>query len=58
MRNIVLLFAGVVVFLLTVAMVFTAGWVHPPILSSQTGFRGVALDQFETPAEKRLIEAR
>ena len=56
MRNIVLLFAGVVVFLLTVAMAFTAGWVHPPILSTQSDFRGLGLEQLQTPAEKHLIE--
>jgi photosynthetic reaction center cytochrome c subunit len=35
---------------------FTAGWVHPPILSTQTEFRGLALDQLTTPAAARLIK--
>ena len=56
MRNIVLLFVGVVAFLLTFAMLFTAGWVAPPILSKQNGFRGTAMVQLQTPAEKRLLE--
>ncbi len=44
------LFAGVVAVLLTIAMLSTAGWVHPPILSTQAGFRGLAMDQLTTPA--------
>jgi photosynthetic reaction center cytochrome c subunit len=37
-------------------MLFAAGWVHPPILSVQTGFRGLGQEQLQTPAEKHLIE--
>ena len=56
MKNIFLGFAAVAAFLLTVAMLFTAGWVHPPILSSQVGFRGLAQDQLHTPAEVKLLK--
>jgi photosynthetic reaction center cytochrome c subunit len=38
-------------------MLFTAGWVHPPILGTQAGFRGVALNQLTTPAAKAKLEA-
>jgi photosynthetic reaction center cytochrome c subunit len=57
MKTIAIVFASVAAVLLTVAMLFTAGWVHPPILSTQAGFRGVGMDQLKTPAETRLIEA-
>ncbi len=50
------LFVGVVAVLLTIAMLFTAGWVHPPILSTQAGFRGLAMDQLTTPAAQRKLE--
>ncbi len=50
------LFAGVVAVLLTIAMLFTAGWVHPPILSTQAGFRGLAMDQLTTPAAQRKLQ--
>jgi photosynthetic reaction center cytochrome c subunit len=56
MKNIVVGFAAVIALLLTVAMLFTAGWVHPPILSSQTGFRGLGMDQLQTPAQAKLIK--
>ena len=50
------LFAGVVAVLLTIAMLFTAGWVHPPILSTQVGFRGLGLEQLITPAAKSKLQ--
>ena len=31
--------------LLTFAMVFTAGWTRPPIVATQSGYRGTGLDQ-------------
>ena len=57
MKTIALIFGAGVAALLTLAMLFTAGWVVPPILSTQMGFRGVAMHQLTTPAEKRLIAA-
>ena len=30
----------VVAVLLTLAMLFTAGWTHPPIVGTQIGYRG------------------
>jgi photosynthetic reaction center cytochrome c subunit len=57
MRNIVVGFAGIFAFLMLFAIATTAGWVHPPILSSQTGFRGLAMDQLKTPAMAKLIKA-
>ena len=47
----------VVVACLTVAMLFTAGWVRPPILSTQVGFRGLALNQLTTPAALTKLQA-
>ncbi len=44
-------FLGVVaVSLLTIAMLFTAGWTHPPIVGKQNGYRGTAMVQLTTPA--------
>jgi len=57
MKTIVVVFGAAVAALLTLAMLFTAGWVAPPILSTQMGFRGVAMHELTTPAEKRLIAA-
>lgn len=47
-------FVTAAVVLLTVAMLFTAGWVRPPILSTQTGYRGTGADQLTTPAAAAL----
>ncbi len=50
-------FLGVVIAsLLTIAMLFTAGWVRPPILSTQVGFRGLAMNQLTTPAARSKLE--
>ena len=51
MKTIALVFGAGVAALLTLAMLFTAGWVAPPILSTQMGFRGLAMSQLTTPAE-------
>ncbi len=48
-------FVASVAILLTVAMLFTAGWVGPPILTTQTGYRGLGLEQLTTPAAARLV---
>ncbi len=50
-------FLGVVITtMLTIAMLFTAGWVRPPILGQQNGFRGLGMDQLITPAAQRRLE--
>ena len=54
--KIVALFVGVVAVLLTLAMLFTAGWVHPPILSTQAGFRGLGMEQLTTPAAQNKLQ--
>ena len=54
--KIVAYFGVVVATLLTIAMFLTAGWVRPPILGTQAGFRGLAMDQLTTPAAKRRLE--
>ena len=48
-------FGVVVATLLTIAMFLTAGWVRPPILGTQVGFRGLAMDQLTTPAAQRKL---
>jgi photosynthetic reaction center cytochrome c subunit len=55
MRSLVLLFAGAAFVLLTCAMLFTAGWSHPPIHGAQNGYRGTAMLQLSTNASQRLL---
>ncbi len=43
--------------LLTIAMLFTAGWVRPPIVGVQTGFRGTGAAQLISAQNKRIIDA-
>jgi photosynthetic reaction center cytochrome c subunit len=56
MRNIFLLFAVAAGVLLTTAMLFTAGWSHPPIHGEQGGFRGTAMVQLSTNESRRLLK--
>jgi len=56
MRNLVLLFAVAAIVLLTTAMLFTAGWSHPPIHGVQIGYRGLAMDQLSTNESRRLLK--
>lgn len=44
------LFGAVIAVLLAIAALTTAGWVHPPIIGKQAGFRGVSMIQLTTPA--------
>lgn len=44
------LFGVVIAVLLTIAVLTTAGWVHPPIIGTQKGFRGVSMLELSTPA--------
>ena len=56
MGSLILLFTAAAVVLLTTAMLFTAGWSHPPVHGVQSGYRGLALDQLSTPASERLVK--
>jgi photosynthetic reaction center cytochrome c subunit len=56
MGKIALGFAAVAAFLLTVAMLFTAGWTAPPIHGAQAGYRGLELIQLSTPESERLLK--
>ena len=56
MKYAVALLGAVIASLLTIAMLFTAGWTHPPILGTQNGFRGLAMVQLTTPAAKAKLE--
>lgn len=56
MRNLVLLFVAAIVVLLTTAMLFTAGWEHPPFNAMQMGYRGVAMEQVTTVQKQRLLK--
>ena len=55
MRSLVLLFAGAAFVLLTTAMLFTAGWSHPPIHTIQIGYRGLAMGQMSTKQSEDLL---
>lgn len=48
---------GVVATLLTAAMFLSAGWVHPPIIAKQNGYRGTGEDQISTAAQQRMLQA-
>ena len=56
MRNLVLLFVAAAVVLLTAAMLFTAGWSHPPIHGAQNGYRGTAMLQLSTNESQQLLK--
>ena len=57
MRLVFALFGAVATVLLTLAMLFTAGWGHPPIVGTQIGFRGTGMDQVTTSAAVEQLEA-
>jgi photosynthetic reaction center cytochrome c subunit len=57
MRLAVALLGAVVTVLLTVAMLFTAGWTHPPVVGTQIGFRGTGMNQVTTSAAIAKLEA-
>jgi photosynthetic reaction center cytochrome c subunit len=56
MKYIVLLFAGAAAVLLTLAMLFTAGWTRPPIQTVQGGFRGLSIGQLSTNESRHLLQ--
>jgi len=47
----------VVVVFLTIAMLFTAGWDRPPIVSEQVGYRGVGMEQNINPRQEAAQRA-
>ena len=47
----------VVVVFLTTAMLFTAGWDRPPIVSEQVGYRGVGMEQNINPRQQAAQRA-
>jgi photosynthetic reaction center cytochrome c subunit len=49
-------FLGAIATLLTVAMLFTAGWTHPPVIGQQAGFRGLGMEQVTTPSAQRKLQ--
>jgi photosynthetic reaction center cytochrome c subunit len=51
------IFFGVAAVLLTIAMIFTAGWSHPPIVGQQNGYRGTAMVQITTPGAQARLKA-
>jgi photosynthetic reaction center cytochrome c subunit len=57
MRLAVTIGGAAIAALLTVAMLFTAGWSHPPILGKQIGFRGLGMDQITTERAERALRA-
>ena len=57
MKTAGILLGAVVAFLLTFAMLFTAGWTAPPIISTQGGYRGTGMDQLTTPKAQKILKA-
>jgi photosynthetic reaction center cytochrome c subunit len=55
MGKIALGFVAIAAFLLTVAMLLTAGWTAPPIHSVQGGYRGLSMGQLSTPESERVL---
>ena len=56
-RTLSLLALGITI-VLTIAMIFTAGFVHPPLVTEQVGYRGTGMEQIRTRSDiKRLEEA-
>ena len=55
MRLTGLMLGAILATLLSFAMMFTAGWTHPPIIGGQNGYRGTAMVQLTTPAEQRRL---
>ncbi|PPD44774.1 MAG: photosynthetic reaction center cytochrome c subunit [Methylocystis sp.] len=57
MRIVLSLFGFLAAAFLTIMMFTTAGWVRPPIVGVQTGFRGTGQEQLVSAQAKRIIEA-
>lgn len=57
MRIVLSLFGFLAASFLTGAMLLTAGWVRPPIVGVQTGYRGTGQEQLVSAQAKRIIEA-
>lgn len=58
MRLALSLLGVVATVLLSAAMLFTAGWVAPPIETQQIGFRGVGMEQNRVPRQVAALQAR
>ena len=56
MKVVAALLGVVIASLLTIAMLFTAGWTRPPIIGQQLGFRGLGMQQVTTPSAQRRLE--
>jgi photosynthetic reaction center cytochrome c subunit len=56
MRIVLTILGAIAAVLLTVAMLFTAGWTRPPVLSAQSGFRGTGMDQIANPGAVRALK--
>jgi photosynthetic reaction center cytochrome c subunit len=51
------LFSAAAALLLTIAMLFTAGWSHPPVAGQQLGYRGTGMDLIRAPSAIEVLEA-
>jgi photosynthetic reaction center cytochrome c subunit len=49
-------FGVVAAVLLTAAMLFRAGWTHPPVHSTQNGYRGLGMEQIANPEAEALLK--
>jgi photosynthetic reaction center cytochrome c subunit len=57
MRPVLTFFGILVAAFLTLAMLYKAGWTHPPIEATQAGFRGTGMAQIANPAAQRVLKA-
>jgi len=57
MKLVATLLGVVIAALLTIAMLFTAGWSHPPIIGQQNGYRGTAMVQITTPGAMQQLQS-
>ncbi|GJD94586.1 photosynthetic reaction center cytochrome PufC [Methylobacterium iners] len=57
MKTLLAVAGAVAALFLTIAMFGTAGWTHPPLVSSQNGFRGTAMGQVENREAAAEVKA-
>jgi photosynthetic reaction center cytochrome c subunit len=57
MRPVLTFFGILVAAALTLTMLYKAGWTRPPVLATQSGYRGTGMAQIANPAAQRLLQA-
>ncbi|WP_336490310.1 photosynthetic reaction center cytochrome PufC [Methylobacterium nigriterrae] len=56
MKTLLAVAGAVAALFLTIAMFGTAGWTHPPLATSQNGFRGTGMEQVENRSEAAAVK--